>query len=160
MSFKYISVFYNSDLFQNGYDHIAYQSFLQDIKNNKLVLSKIIYEKDPLPIHNKKNFSLSIDHNRYISDHNDQLLLFSVGEKSDVVLLWYEEYNTKKHVSIYNGKALIIDLYPSLYHNIFIQENNSLLSCLLCDFQFFNIPSLMKKNSNKSFDFNSKYNII
>lgn len=160
MSFNYISIPHDKNLFKDGYNTSSYNSFLKNIKEDKLFLSKIIYEKNPVELFNKQKSLLYIDHNRYISQYNDKLLLFNTGEQTDIVLLWYSEYGIKKHISIYNGKAIIIDLYSSLYHNISIQDNETLYSSILCDFQYFDVQYFLKKYSGQSFDLNSKYVVL
>lgn len=112
----------------------------------QLNFNKIIVEKYPLNLIGK----LTIERNRLITEKYDKLLIFAIGDPNIISVLWYKIYNKYKHISIFNGKAIILN-EPIGLHDIEIkQNNNNLFSAVFCNFQHYNIKTFSEHHGTSS----------
>lgn len=146
------------------YDHKAlsksplgldkYNNLFSRVKQ-QLNHNKIIYEKSPIPIDSQ----LVIQRDRLITETHDKLLIFGVGNPNMISVLWHKIYNRYKHVSIFNGKAIILN-EPIGLHEIEIKHySNNLFSAVFCDFQHYNIKKFTEQHGQSS-NLTSNYTII
>lgn len=143
------------------YDHkILYRSSLGLDKYNNLFnnikkqlgFNKIIYEKYP----SKIDKDILVKRDRLITESNDKLLIFAIGNPNVISLLWYKIHNKQKHISIFNGKCVVLN-EPIGMHEIEIKHcNQNLFSAVFCDFKYYNIQRFMEHNDTKA-NFNSNY---
>jgi len=131
-----------------------YNQFFIDLKY-KLGFNNIIYEKFPKRIDTK----LTIERNRIITEQQDKLAVFSVGNPSVISMLWYRDYNTEKHIPITDGQILIFD--SILYTDRFFikQKYNNLYSVVFCDFKYYNIKNYINLHDQTNFNINAYFNI-
>lgn len=122
---------------------------------SQLGWSKIIFEKQPQVFKHK----LDISNDRFITNLKDKLLLFAIGSKSTISTIWYNDYGQNKHLSIHNGRAIIVsDLYK--HTDLISKQNNmNLFSVVFCNFQDYNIKDFIDRHS-ANISLMSHYSII
>lgn len=153
---NYHTLFYDAGILQNPpLDLNKYKALLQQVKTT-LNLDKIIHENAPHIISN----SLHIDRERLITENNDKLLIFAVGKPNTISVLWMKYHNKYNHVSVFNGKAIIMNSIEYLQDIEVKQLSHHLFSCVLCDFKHYNIKKFSDKHNSSNFNINDTFNII
>lgn len=121
----------------------------------QLNFNKIIAEKYPTNLVNK----FLIERNRLITETYDKLLIFAIGNPNIISVLWNKIHNKYKHISIFNGKAIVLN-EPIGLHEIEIKHNsNNLFSAIFCDFKHYNLKKFTERHGISS-NLTLNYNII
>lgn len=153
---NYHTLFYDAGILQSPpLNLLKYKSLVQQVKIS-LGLDKIIYENSPHPISN----SLSISRDRLITENHDKLLIFAIGKSNAISVLWMKYHNKYNHVSIFNGKAIIMNSIEYLQDINVKQLYYHLFSCVLCDFKHYNIQKFSDKHNSNNFNLNNNFNIM
>lgn len=138
---------YNPKLFISPMlDEFAYYQLIKDIKK-KLHINKIVCEKLPSIMQD----NLYIERNRLITEHDDKLLIFAIGNPSSISTLWYTKHNKNYHIDIFNGKCVIINLPIYSNANKIAQKKSHIFNVVFCDFKHYNISKISAKHNMKNF---------
>jgi len=132
-----------------------YHELIKKIKQ-QLNIEKIIFEKIPEHITDK---NLIINRNRLVTETNDKLIIFAVGNPNIVSTLWYKAHNQMKHISIFNGKAIVLNPPLGLFDVNIKNSGSNLFSTIICDFQFYNIQKFNERH-NLTTNFTLNYQIL
>lgn len=155
----YKDIFYNTKITNES----SYLLFIKEIKTNITNNEKIIYEKIPKPLIDNKKIKFSTDRDRFITEYNDKILLFIMNsdkQNNETIMIWYSEFGTTRHISLYEGKAILLDPDRAFLQSLEIQPNNTLYNSIVCDFKYYNIRDFIKRHNKDSYNLKFNYGII
>lgn len=127
----------------------------RDIKD-MLNFSKMIIEKNPIPLDHKINLS-----ERRISNNHDKFMVFAIGKPSSTSIISYKYHGQDIVESIYNGNGILFHEPIEVLSIDIKSTNNNIFSMMMCDFKYYNVNEFINhKPKDIRSNFHSYYTVI